>query len=164
MVITDFNHCIGHHDPTTIGLSMMMIPMRAATPLTKVRVPKAEVSRSTPRISTRAGGVTAHLRRGEISNRDQKIQKKILMLQNNYDSYQQRVHNSTYQAERKKPNMAETRTNDLHGYQFSFRNTPASQVDNGDDVPVWGADGHQGGAGGAQGQGECCHHQWAGDG
>ena len=162
MVITDFNDCNGHHDP--IGLSMMMIPMRAATPLTKVRVPKAEVSRSTPRISTRAGGVTAHLRRGEISNRDQKIQKKILMLQNNYDSYQQRVHNSTYQAERKKPNMAETRTNDLHGYQFSFRNTPASQVDNGDDVPVWGADGHQGGAGGAQGQGECCHHQWAGGG
>ena len=44
------------------------------------------------------------------------------MLQNNCDSYQQRVHNSTYQAERKKPNMAETRTNDLHGYQFSFRN------------------------------------------
>ena len=66
MVITDFNDCNDHHDPTTIGLSMMMIPMRAATPLTKVRVPKAEVSRSTPRISTRAGGVTAHLRRGEI--------------------------------------------------------------------------------------------------
>ena len=64
----------------------------------------------------------------------------------------------TYQAERKKPNMAETRTNDLHGYQFS------SQVDNGDDVPVWGADGHQGGASGTQGQRERCHHQWAGDG
>ena len=38
-------------------------PMRAATPLTKVSVPKAEVSKSTPRISTKAGGVTAHLRR-----------------------------------------------------------------------------------------------------
>ena len=42
-------------------MMMMLIPMRAATPLTKVRVPKAEVSSSTPRISTRAGGVTAHL-------------------------------------------------------------------------------------------------------
>ena len=38
------------------------------------------------------------------------------MLQNNYDNY------DMYQAERKKPNMAETRTNDLHGYQFPFGN------------------------------------------
>ena len=88
MIITDFNHCNGHHDPMTIGLSMMMIPMRAATPLTKVRVPKAEVSRSTPRISTRAGGVTAHLRRGEIFLFGiRKYSKIILMLQNWYDNY-----------------------------------------------------------------------------
>ena len=47
-------------------MMMMVIPMRAATPLTKVRVPNAEVSSSTPRISTRAGGVTAHLVRKYI--------------------------------------------------------------------------------------------------
>ena len=47
-------------------IMIMMIPMRAATPLTKVRVPNAEVSSSTPRISTRAGGVTAHLVRKYI--------------------------------------------------------------------------------------------------
>ena len=34
--------------------------MRAAKPLTKVRVPKPEVRRSRPHISTMAGEVTAH--------------------------------------------------------------------------------------------------------
>ena len=80
MVITDFNDCYdGHHDPTTIGLSMMMIPMRAATPLTKVRVPKAEVSKSTPRISTKAGGVTAHLRR-ETSKSSHMSHKRCIII------------------------------------------------------------------------------------
>ena len=48
---------------------IIIIPMRAATPLTNVRVPKADVSKSTPRISTRAGGVTAHLVRNTLKSR-----------------------------------------------------------------------------------------------
>ena len=37
-----------------------VLPTRAAKPLTKVRVPKPEVRRSRPHISTMAGEVTAH--------------------------------------------------------------------------------------------------------
>ena len=39
---------------------IIILPTRAAKPLTKVRVPKPEVRRSRPHISTMAGEVTAH--------------------------------------------------------------------------------------------------------
>ena len=41
-------------------VNVWCVPMRAAKPLTKVRVPKPEVRRSRPHISTMAGEVTAH--------------------------------------------------------------------------------------------------------
>ena len=89
-------------------------PMRAATPLTKVRVPKAEVSRSTPRISTKAGGVTAHLRRetsksSHMSHKWCTYHYIIIEIQNQ----DMKAMRKTYQAERKKPNMADTTTKDL---------------------------------------------------
>ena len=85
--------------------------MRAATPLTKVRVPKAEVSRSTPRISTKAGGVTAHLRR-ETSKSSQMSHRWCIIIVE-IQNQDMKAMRKTYQAERKKPNMADTTTKDL---------------------------------------------------
>ena len=84
--------------------------MRAATPLTKVSVPKAEVSKSTPRISTKAGGVTAHLRR-ETSKSSHMSHKWCVIIK--FRIRIRKVMRKTYQAERKKPNMADTTTKDL---------------------------------------------------
>ena len=51
------------------------LPIRAANPLTKVSVPKPDVRRSRPHISTMAGEVTAHQAERKAPNMTETITK-----------------------------------------------------------------------------------------
>ena len=54
---------------------MLSLPIRAANPLTKVSVPKPDVSSSRPHISTMAGLVTAHQAERKAPNMTETITK-----------------------------------------------------------------------------------------
>ena len=49
-----------NHMSISLNRNNLYLPISAANPLTNVNVPKPEVKRSTPAISTMAGGVSAH--------------------------------------------------------------------------------------------------------
>ena len=80
----------------------------------------------------------------EIQNQDMKAMRK------------------TYQAERKKPNMADTTTKDL-GINNRYLGPVLKLIIwmSVVSIPVGRTDGHECGAGCSQGQGEGCHHQGA---
>ena len=58
------------------------LPIRAANPLTKVSVPKPEVRRSRPHISTMAGDVTAHQAERKAPNMTETMTKAQYSSQN----------------------------------------------------------------------------------
>ena len=138
-------------------------PMRAATPLTKVSVPKAEVSRSTPRISTKAGGVTAHLRR-ETSKSSHMSRKWCIIISL---LYHYRNPKSGHEGDAKNiPGGEEEakhgRHNDKRPWNQQSLSRSSFQTHNMNvNIPVGRTDGHECRAGCSQGQGEGCHHQGA---